>query len=201
MKSKRERIIETGKKLFLENGVQNTSMEQIAEAVPVSKMTIYNYFQSKEGLLKHIVNELMSEWLDKFRRLVEGAKDPLDALVTLSRYWEKEQYPEVFMKDLLEHYPALANRMLAFTRERFVPEMEQLIFRGQQTGQLRKDISPHVLMVFLMGLKEVFARPEMFSALGDAHTAGEQMMSIVCYGIVAPDWRERAGGAGGRGTT
>lgn len=194
MKSKRERIIETGSTLFWRNGIQNTSMEQIAEAVPVSKMTIYNYFQSKEGLLDQVVDRLLSNWDDRFRRMVGEADDAIGALKNMARFWDAEPYSELFMKDLLEYYPALAQKMFSYSKDHLIPEAEKLIFRGQQSGQLRKDVSPHVLMVFMLGLKELFARPEMLASFEDIHSVSEQITSIIYYGIINPEWRERTAG-------
>lgn len=59
MKGKRDQILDAGEELFFIRGINDTSMEQIAEAVPVSKMTIYKYFQSKEGLLEAIIDRLL----------------------------------------------------------------------------------------------------------------------------------------------
>ncbi|MDF2717616.1 MAG: transcriptional regulator-like protein [Paenibacillus sp.] len=194
MKSKKERIIETGSSLFWQNGILNTSMEQIAETVPVSKMTIYNYFQSKEGLLEQVVDRLLANWDDRFRRMIGEADDAISALKNMARFWEVEPYSEVFMKDLMEYYPVLAQKMFSYSKEHIIPEAEKLIFRGQQSGQLRKDVSPHVLMVFMLGLKEVFARPEIFAPFEDLHSVGEQITSIIYYGIINPEWRERLAG-------
>jgi|SRR6056297_343580 len=54
MKTKKENIIDTAIQLFAEKGFHNTSISKIAEAAGVSKGLMYNYFDSKEDLLKHI---------------------------------------------------------------------------------------------------------------------------------------------------
>ncbi len=54
MKSKKEIIIETAIRLFAENGYHNTSISKIATDANVSKGLMYNYFDSKEELLRYI---------------------------------------------------------------------------------------------------------------------------------------------------
>lgn len=52
----RKRIIEVAARVFSENGYYNTKMDDIAEALDVSKGAIYQYFTSKEQLLFAVVD-------------------------------------------------------------------------------------------------------------------------------------------------
>ncbi len=67
---KKKRIFEVAIDLFLTNGFDNTSMDQIAEQAGVSKQTVYSHFRNKEELFsacvceKCIAYELTSEFLD-----------------------------------------------------------------------------------------------------------------------------------------
>ncbi len=54
---KREAIVNAAREAFQEGGVQNTSMDRIAEIAQVSKRTVYNHFSTKEELLLHIMTE------------------------------------------------------------------------------------------------------------------------------------------------
>jgi AcrR family transcriptional regulator len=47
----RERIAEAAKKLFLKNGFDGTTIEDITEAADVSKRTFFGYFPSKEDVI------------------------------------------------------------------------------------------------------------------------------------------------------
>lgn len=55
----RERIIGVSKILFLENGIENTKMDDIAKAANMSKSTLYVYFRSKEEIVLCISLEAM----------------------------------------------------------------------------------------------------------------------------------------------
>lgn len=50
-KSKTERIVASARELFLLNGFEKTTMEEIAKAVPMSKATLYAEFPNKEEIL------------------------------------------------------------------------------------------------------------------------------------------------------
>ncbi len=58
---KRNLIMDHALRLFAENGFQATRIDQIAKHCGVSKGLIYNYFASKEELLKEIINRSLTE--------------------------------------------------------------------------------------------------------------------------------------------
>jgi AcrR family transcriptional regulator len=54
---KRKLIIDTALKIFAEKTYEGASISMIAEQAKISKGLLYNYFESKEALLKAIINE------------------------------------------------------------------------------------------------------------------------------------------------
>ncbi|MBN1132066.1 MAG: TetR/AcrR family transcriptional regulator [Bacteroidales bacterium] len=62
--SRREQIMETALKVFASEGYANSSISKLAEAAGISKGLMYNYFNSKEELLKEILEKGMKEILN-----------------------------------------------------------------------------------------------------------------------------------------
>lgn len=58
---KRDQILHTATKLFLEDGLLNTTMNDIAFVMRCSKATLYNYFPSKEELFEAFFEYHISE--------------------------------------------------------------------------------------------------------------------------------------------
>ncbi|MBR6597161.1 MAG: TetR/AcrR family transcriptional regulator [Paludibacteraceae bacterium] len=56
-----EQIVEKAKSVFLKNGYTKTSMRDIADKVGIGVSNIYNYFESKDELFRHIVTPLIKE--------------------------------------------------------------------------------------------------------------------------------------------
>ena len=185
MNTKKEAVLEAGKRLFMEQGILQTSMEQIAEAVSVSKMTIYNHYQSKEGLLDHVVDRMVEELMALYRNIMDQAKDPLEALTVFYRDQNKFSalVSQKFVADLAK-FPEQMDKSLQFNQKFVVPEFEMLIFKGQRLGQIRKDISPQVLVAFLTFIKEFTARTEWYHGLGSLNAVSEQLMTILYHGII-----------------
>jgi len=53
--AKRQAILEAAKELFLTNGYASTSMDAVATAAGVSKLTVYSHFNDKENLFKEAI--------------------------------------------------------------------------------------------------------------------------------------------------
>ncbi|MBR5989937.1 MAG: TetR/AcrR family transcriptional regulator [Prevotella sp.] len=57
----REQIVTVGKRVFLRKGFAKTSMRDIAKGCGIGVSNIYNYFNSKDELFRHIVTPLTTE--------------------------------------------------------------------------------------------------------------------------------------------
>lgn len=193
MGRKREAVIRTGKRLFLAQGIADTGMEQIAEAVPVSKMTLYNIFGNKEGLLEAVIDSMIQEGLGLFDEAVREASDPLDALNRLAAIQglETEMSAE-FLRDL-QNYPGLMQRLMAASAD-VMPRFEKIILEAQQQGFIRKDLSPFVIVAYLKFMKEFVARPDTLLGLGSPQWVGEQLRTIFYHGILVSNQPKQSDG-------
>jgi TetR/AcrR family transcriptional regulator, mexJK operon transcriptional repressor len=75
---KRATILSAGRSLFLTNGYQGTSVDQIAAAAEVSKQTVYKHFGDKQELLLAIVNEALESLVLPFLNRIAGLAETAD---------------------------------------------------------------------------------------------------------------------------
>jgi AcrR family transcriptional regulator len=88
-KERREQLLDIGRRLFAERGLDGTSIEEIAAKAGVSKPVVYEHFGGKEGLYAVVVDREVSRFLEMANRLLEGKDTTLKfevAAVTLLRY-------------------------------------------------------------------------------------------------------------------
>lgn len=78
---RRLRIIEAAKRLFAESGLENITIEAIAEIAGVSSVTVYNYYGTKSGVLLALVAENDRALLASFEQKRLGQADSLIDLV------------------------------------------------------------------------------------------------------------------------
>ena len=70
--TKKALILDTALHLFAEQGFHATSISQIAKNAKISKGLMYNYFESKEELLKMIIKQGVDELTKFFDRNQDG---------------------------------------------------------------------------------------------------------------------------------
>jgi len=80
---KRREIVRVAAKAFEELGYERTSMLTIAERLRGSKQTLYNYFASKEELLRAVLDFDVSEIADRAMQEFLAEKDLRKALIRL----------------------------------------------------------------------------------------------------------------------
>lgn len=75
------RIISAAKSLFAESGLENITIEAIADIAGVSSVTVYNYFGTKSGVLLALVAESDRALLETMQQDLTGKCDTLIDLV------------------------------------------------------------------------------------------------------------------------
>jgi AcrR family transcriptional regulator len=71
-KERREQLLDIGRRLFAEKGLEGTSIEEIAAQAGVSKPVVYEHFGGKEGLYAVVVDREVERFLDMATTLLEG---------------------------------------------------------------------------------------------------------------------------------
>jgi AcrR family transcriptional regulator len=88
-KERREQLLDVGRRLFAERGLDGTSIEEIAAKAGVSKPVVYEHFGGKEGLYAVVVDREVGRFLEMATRLLEGDDNTVKfevAAVSLLRY-------------------------------------------------------------------------------------------------------------------
>ena len=116
---KRENIIRGAKKAFLKYGFERASMDEVAAAARVSKMTVYRYFRSKEELFAGVITDLCERIIDEdLERMLR--RPPEEAL----RGYARKMMAILFAPETIE----LHRTVIAESR-RF-PELGRLFYRS-----------------------------------------------------------------------
>lgn len=110
-----EKILSTATQLFIHNGYEKTSVQNIAQTASISKGAIYHHFQSKDEILFAVLKQRY--------QLME--KELLDWLESTSHLTGREQLKEIFQfslksqktnYEMLNHAPLDAEFMLTIIR-------------------------------------------------------------------------------------
>lgn len=72
----RNAVISAAIKLFLRDGIEKTTVSQIAEEAMLSSMSVYRYFGTKQSIAVAVANHLLQEYLEEHRRRCTEGERP-----------------------------------------------------------------------------------------------------------------------------
>ncbi len=116
--TKRQAIMQAATRLFLTNNYRSVSMDKIAQAAPVSKATLYNYFDSKNALLMAIVAQLCASLLQTITQTLSTADNVEQTL---------QKIAAAFV-ELLYSPDGLAIYRLVIAETHEFPELGQMVY-------------------------------------------------------------------------
>lgn len=159
-------FVEVAIGLFFQNGVENTTMQQIAQAADVSYGLFYHYFRSKDDILTEAVEQLsffpvIEELLSHHERAVEEHLCRL-CEVYLELMEEHREIVWLFFTESRKR-PALAQRLQAVGKQTRVALCEYLLAR-QSLGEVREDVDLEVVARLLYSqlfLRHLWQEPDL----------------------------------------
>jgi AcrR family transcriptional regulator len=155
---RREEILSAAQAVFFEKGLQNSTMDEIAESAELSKGTLYLYYKSKEDLYLSVMVRGMGILREMFGEAVALASNPIDALQrigdTYYRFFlEHRSYYRMF--HFFEH-PQVHKQVSADIRTSCTTENHRIwdliisvIQKGTDEDLIRVDLLPPELAVLL----------------------------------------------------
>jgi AcrR family transcriptional regulator len=162
----RQEIMKAAEKLFLSQGYENTTMNEVANESEFSKGTLYNYFNSKEDLYLAIgirAYELIIEYTEEF---VEKQEIGIDQLMAVGyAYFEfTKDYPAyaTIFHDISDKLPEIARKEekeLTKSEKQYLKQSNiyrdifvEVISNAIQNKSIRSDINPIMIGITLASL-------------------------------------------------
>ncbi len=145
------RILGAALKLIAKNGFETTSIAQIAKEAEVSKGLMYNYFDSKEDLLKAIISNVLEE--GEKLMINHLSDDPVETLANVFKW---------FFNDLRSHreeWKLFAEITFKVNKFDFVQELMR--------GKLREYVELISSLLEQIGIKHPYEEALIITALFD----------------------------------
>lgn len=153
-------ILQAGEALIVENGYSETSMDDIAARVGVSKGTLYLHFASKEDLLMAIMEMNLRTFAESMNAIINSDSSPHDKLEGFIRLvYTGSSDERIRMMDAVLRIPELRIRLTEQKRETiatfwgtFAERLRAVIDEGKAAGELDPGIPTPVLQAIFTGL-------------------------------------------------
>jgi TetR/AcrR family transcriptional regulator, cholesterol catabolism regulator len=154
--ARRAEITARAARMFHQQGYAATSMQQIADAVGISKATLYYYVKSKDDLLFVILEEVNLAGEAIIAEVIAMPVSPLRQLAAYVRGWVRfnvDHLPEVtvFTRDS-NQLERRRLRVIEAGRERRFEFVTQLVRTAQAEGEVGPDADPDAVAHVTLGL-------------------------------------------------
>ena len=183
---RRAEIIDAAEKLFYQKGFDGVTMDEIADAVELSKGSLYVYFRSKDSLFFAIVDRVHRDYYRQFmENLDESAsggeqiRSMIRCLVDFTR--DHREYndmartvgPLIWARMNPEYEQVLAENSIAYNNW-----LNEAIRKGMEDGSVRRDLDPALFgfYISLISLSIVSPLPVWDKGLEMAGVSYDQLV-------------------------
>jgi len=154
----RERIYETARQLFLENGFEETTVEQIADAADIAQATFFNHFQNKSALLSEMTREVFNHLQVLVDRQLSRPVSAQERIIGFANSVADEIEPtHGLARDVTLELVRNSSRPgeAAPYLQRVQDPFTRIIQEGQEAGDVRTDLDAEFLVELVLGAYNV----------------------------------------------
>lgn len=168
---RREEIIDAAEKVFFSRGIENATMDDVAEEAELSKGTLYLYFKSKEDIHWAITHRGVKGLLIKMEKIVDQNKNAIDNLLIIADAFVKFTQNEKQLANSIIFFEGCNIEKLnidhdqirnSFLNESPIHLVTKLVKEGVEQNIIRDDIPVNILSNILwsqlMGVLQVANR-------------------------------------------
>ncbi|MDN5387652.1 MULTISPECIES: TetR/AcrR family transcriptional regulator [Bacillus] len=156
----------------------------IAKEANVSQVTIYNYFGSKEALLKEVFKDYIDQSISDFEEYMNkdiSVKEKIELMILQKREANNQKFALTVVKEVMIEDSEIMDYVKRQYDKKICPLMLQMIEEGHRTGEISPKITAESFLIFMnmiiehsKTLGEAFEKNRQFT---------EEMMHIFFYGL------------------
>ncbi|WP_010302968.1 TetR/AcrR family transcriptional regulator [Kurthia senegalensis] len=185
----KEELIRQSIQLFDEKGFTNTSIQQITDALHVTKGTFYYYFASKEQLLYTIHLHYVDELLKRQQTIMnqkQTALEKLSRIITLiiEDMDDVQLEARVFFREM-KHLSTENNQNIKQKRKQFRLNVQSVIEQGQDHREISNTVKADLAAFAVLGMTNYCY--EWYKQEGTLSTSelAVQYVEMILKGMVA----------------
>mgnify|MGYP006276847989 CR=1 FL=1 len=193
-RSKKEKIIETAKEMFLKFKFSSVTIDEISRNIGISKKTVYKYFPSKKQILYSVVKTLMSTIDSQARKiLLDREMDYFQKLKKMMKFTGRQAsyLSTPFVKEIKKKFPDLWDEIMKFRKEKVRTYMLILLEEGVEKGFFSPDFDKELFIHLYINLATVSIDPDFLSETTlTASDVFEEIIFVIFNGIFTEKGRK-----------
>ena len=184
----KDRIRQKADELFMRYGLRSVSMDDIANALGISKKTIYQFFADKNELVDAVLEETLSfskQNCDRNRTGSANAVEEIFLSMDVADQIFRNMHPSVIF-DMQKYHPQAFSRFLKHKNEYLYNIVFKNLERGIKEELYRPEINTEILSRFRVESMLMSFNPEFY--ISQKHNVAEverQLLEHFLYGIAS----------------
>lgn len=161
---KKDKIRSAALELFCAYGTDKTSINEIAQKAGVAPASIYNYFGSKEEMVKDIIISLLESSLKAKKELWESDRpfpELMKRAISMQDDFIEHTNLDLLLQALLNTDPEIKKLIDDIYKRRYPYIVEKFIEKGHKDGYIRRDLSIEAATIYLKMYQDVVQQPEI----------------------------------------
>jgi TetR/AcrR family fatty acid metabolism transcriptional regulator len=151
----KDRIINSAKKLFAEQGYQKTTVMDISKQAGLSEAALYEYFQGKEDLLLTIPDHWVSELIEDLKVQLFGIKGAFNKLRKYL-WWYLHRIEEAPLDAKIVYLFLKTNANFMNTEvysnvKILYSNVIDIFDEGKASGEMKSDLNPYFARTIFIG--------------------------------------------------
>lgn len=162
---KKKSILQAAFDLFSRYGVQKVTVAEIAKKANVSQVSIYNYFGSKNNLVKYSVMQMMDDVAKTFRPLLDSDlpfPEKMHKLIFEKTEISKMMGEKGFFQAVSIQDPEIQKFLEDYAQTKAMPAMMALLDQGRAEGYVNPDISTESILYYIGIIQQATQNPDFF---------------------------------------
>lgn len=180
--AKTSAILKSALSQYMQKGLQDTTVAEIAADAGVSKVTIFNYFGTKDNLVREVVLYYITEVYEEFRSLVHSDlsfESKLENMIFLKSSGMEHSSSE-FINEIMEEFNRQDSRIRELYEREGLELYMHLFMQGKEEGKVHSELSLEAMMVYLSIFSEGLRKKSVYSAV---LPYTKEVMELFLYGL------------------
>lgn len=179
---KKRDILNAALTLFMEYGIQKVSITEIAKKANVSQVTIYNYFESKDNLVRLVFKFYVDQIWDEQKLLLVNDLPFNEKIkkIMFEKGIAANQMSERFFQDFMKDYASGQSYVEEVYQKEALPLFIKLFNEGREQGYIDSEISDEAILFYLKMFQEYLQREDVATM---TLPIAEDLTKLFFYGI------------------
>jgi AcrR family transcriptional regulator len=186
-------ILRVGREVFAERGYENATTTEIAQRLGISEATVFTYFRGKRELCRRVIQD----WYDENIAAMEAGmprrasvRDQLEFLVLTNLQVFLVQGTGICALVLSEGRAKGQDLGEGFVelQRRYTAPLMDLLARGQEAGEVRRDIPLRLLRSLVFGpIEQMLWEVVITGRQIDVEASARDLVALLWPALQAPD--------------